>query len=116
MHVVRHNTAAEFLTKAGEWLEQAEAENNLILGIAGFFASYSAQVKVEPYLLTAQDDDMVVAAVLMSSPHQLLITRMPDSAVTHLAEYLLADGASVPGVLGPKECARLFAENWDGRT
>jgi uncharacterized protein len=116
VQVVRHNTAAEFLTKAGEWLEQAEAENNLILGIAGFFASYSAQVKVEPYLLTAQEDDMLVSAALMSPPHRLLITRMPDPAVTHLAEYLLADGASVPGVLGPRECARLFAENWDGRT
>ena len=57
MKVVRHNTAAEFLAKAGDWLEQAEAENNLILGIAAFFASYSGQVKVEPYLLTAQDDD-----------------------------------------------------------
>ena len=39
MKVVRHNTAAEFLAKAGDWLERAEAENNLILGTAAFFAS-----------------------------------------------------------------------------
>jgi predicted GNAT family acetyltransferase len=114
--VVRHKTAAEFLAKAGDWLEQAEAENNLILGIAAFFASCSGQVQAEPYFLTAQDDDMVVAAALMTPPHRLLITRMPDPAVTLLAEHLLAERASVPGVLGPRECARLFAENWVGRT
>jgi uncharacterized protein len=114
--VVRHDTAAEFLAKAGDWLERAEAENNLILGIAAFFAPYSGQVKIEPYLLTTQDDKMIVAAALMTPPHRLLITRMPHPAVTLLVEHLLAEGASVPGVLGPRECARLFAENWVGRT
>jgi uncharacterized protein len=104
------------LAKAGDWLERAEAENSLILEIAAFFASYSGQVKVEPYLLTAQDDEMIVAAALMTPPHRLLITRMPHPAVTLLVEHLLAEGASVPGVLGPRECARLVAENWVGRT
>lgn len=116
MKVIRHKTAAEFLAKAGDWLEHAEAENNLILGIAAFFASYSKQVQVEPYLLTAQDDNRVVAAALMAPPHRLVITRMPHPTVTLLAEHLLAERASVPGVLGPRECARLFAENWVGRT
>jgi uncharacterized protein len=116
VRVVRHNTAAEFLAKAGDWLERAEAENSLILGTAAFFAFYSGQVRVEPYLLTAQDDEMIVAAALMTPPHRLLITRMPHPAVTLLVEHLLAEGASVPGVLGPRECARLVAENWVGRT
>ena len=116
MKVVRHKTAAEFLANAGNCLEQAEAENNLILGIASFFASYSRPVKDEPYLFTAQDQDMIVAAALMTPPDRLLITRMPHSAVTLLAEHLLAEGASVPGVLGPRECSRLFAEDWVDRT
>jgi uncharacterized protein len=114
--VVRHKTAAEFLAKAGDWLEQAEAENNLILGIAAFFASYSGQVQVKPYFLTAQDDDMVVAAALMTPPRRLLITQMPHPAVTLLAEHLLTEEAPVPGVLGPKDCARLFAKNWASKT
>ena len=116
MKVVRHKTAAEFLSKAGDWLEQAEAENNLILGIAAFFASYSGQVKLEPYSLTAQVDNMIVAAALMTPPRRLLITRMPDPAVALLADHLLAEGAPVPGVLGPKHCARVFAENWRANT
>jgi predicted GNAT family acetyltransferase len=114
--VVRHKTAAEFLAEAGDWLEHREAENNLILGIAAFFASYSGQVKVDPYFLTAQDNGMIVAAALMTPPHRLLITRMPNPAVAVLADFLLAEGASVPGVLGARECARVFTENWIGRT
>ena len=79
MKVVRHKRAAEFLARAGDWLEQAEAENNLILGITSFFASYSGPVKDEPYLLTVQDQDTTVAAALMTPPRRLLINRMPYS-------------------------------------
>jgi hypothetical protein len=34
MEIIRHKTSANFLDRAGAWLEQAEAKNNLILGIA----------------------------------------------------------------------------------
>jgi len=52
MEVMRHKTTAEFLTRAKTWLEKAEDENNLILGIATFFKSYSEQLKIQPYFLT----------------------------------------------------------------
>ncbi len=37
MRVIRHKTAREFLERAGESLEQAEAENNLLLGISKYY-------------------------------------------------------------------------------
>jgi len=52
MEVMGHKTTAEFLARAKTWLEKAEAENNLILGIATFFKSYSEQLKIQPYFLT----------------------------------------------------------------
>lgn len=52
MEGMRHKTRAEFLARAKTWLEKAEAENNLILGIATFFKSYSEQLKIQPYFLT----------------------------------------------------------------
>ncbi len=52
MEVMRHKTTAEFLARAKTWLEKAEAGNNLILGIATFFKSYSEQLKIQPYFLT----------------------------------------------------------------
>jgi hypothetical protein len=93
---VRHKTAAEFLVQAGNWLEQAEAENNLILGIAAFFASYSGQLEIEPYFLTVEDDGAIVAAALMTPPRRLLITGMSNPTAALLADYLLAEGAPVP--------------------
>ena len=116
MNVVRHKTAAEFLAQASHWLEQAEAENNLILGIAAFFKSYAGQPKIEPNYLTVQDNGKIVGAALMTPPRRILITRMPDPAVTLLADHLLAEQASVPGVLGPKAGAKRFADYWTTKT
>ena len=116
MKLVRHKTGADFLAQAGNWLEQAEAENNLILGIAAFFKSNSNQPKIEPSFFTVEDDGIIVGGALMTPPRRLLITRMSDPTAALLADYLLAEGAPVPGVLGPKECARLFAENWIAKT
>jgi uncharacterized protein len=116
VNVVSYKTAAEFLTKAGDWLEQAEAENNLILGIAAFFKSYVGQPKIEPYFLMVQNAGMIVGAALMTPPRRILITSMPDPAVTLLADHLLAEQAPVPGVLGPKAEAKRFADYWTTKT
>lgn len=116
MQVIRHNTAAEFLARAKVWLERAEAENNLILGIARFFESYLRPVKVWPYFLTVEDNETIVGAALMTPPRRLLITRMPDLALSGLADYLLKGQAPVPGVNGPKTEADFFAECWANTT
>jgi hypothetical protein len=71
MKVVRHKSAAEFLDQAGAWLERAEAENNLILGIAAYFKSYSGQLKVEPYFLTVENNGTIVGAGEMTPPRRL---------------------------------------------
>lgn len=55
MQVIRYNTAAEFLDHAGTWLEQAEVENNLIIGIASYFASYVGELKTQPYFAYFQN-------------------------------------------------------------
>jgi len=114
--VIKHTTAVQFLERAGAWLEQAEAKNYLILGIAGFFKSYSGQLKVRPYFLTVENDGTIVGAALITPPRRLLITSMPAPAMTLLADYLLAAGAPVPGVLGPQPEAKLFADYWTSST
>ncbi len=116
MKVVRHNAPSDFLDRAGAWLESAEAENNLILGIAAYFRSYIGQVRVEPYFLTLEDSGAIVGAALMTPPRRLLITTMPDTAVTTLADFMLAETVTVPGALGPKSKARLFADYWTSKT
>jgi hypothetical protein len=62
MNVTQHKTAREFLERAGEWLEWAEAENNLILGISKYFVTDQGRVKVHPYLLTIEDSGILLGA------------------------------------------------------
>jgi predicted GNAT family acetyltransferase len=47
MKVVRHKSAREFLDRAGAWLEQAEIENNLILGIASYLGTVVSRAGFE---------------------------------------------------------------------
>jgi uncharacterized protein len=116
MNVIRHKTAAEFLDRAGVWQEQAEVENNLILGIAAYFASCVDELKTQPYFLTVEDEGTIMGAALMSPPRQLLTTAMPDDAVIELADYMLSVSAPVPGLVGSASKAELFANYWTGRT
>jgi predicted GNAT family acetyltransferase len=116
VQVTRHSTVAEFLARSKAWLETAEAENNVVLGIAGFFEPYSGKVRTAPYFLTLDDNGATVGAALMTPPRRLLITRMSDQALQHLVRFLLKDHAPVPGVLGPKDSAQVFAEEWTAHT
>jgi predicted GNAT family acetyltransferase len=86
------------------------------LGISAYFESYSTNIKVQPYFLTVEDNRAIRGVALMTPPRKLLITRMSGLAVTTLADYLLANSTPVPGVLGSKDCARVFAENWKAKT
>jgi uncharacterized protein len=115
MKVIRHKTATEFLERAGEWLERAEAENNLILGISKYFEINAAQPNSNPYFLTIEDRG-ILGAALMTPPRHLILVRMPRAALLALADYFLNDSITVPGVVGPTSTTQLFADQWKNRT
>jgi len=52
----------------------------------------------------------------MAPPRNLIITRMPESALATLAAYFLENAITVPGVVGPKDVTRLFADYWKNQT
>jgi predicted GNAT family acetyltransferase len=114
--VVQHKTAAEFLERSGEWLERAEAENNLLLGISRYFETNPNQTDVNPYLLTVEDSGILLGAALMTPPRHLIIARMPDTALVALADYFMQKSITVPGVVGPKNTSQLFATHWENNT
>lgn len=116
MNVVRHKTAREFLERAGEWLERAEAENNLLLGISKYFLTNERRLDVNTYLLTVEESGKILGAALMTPPRHLIITRMSEPALVALADYLLKEDMWVPGVVGPKSTSRLFAAQWKNQT
>jgi uncharacterized protein len=116
MNVTQHKTAGEFLEHAGEWLERAEAENNLILGLSKYFEINAGRTNVNPYFLTVEDSGILLGSALMTPPRHLIIARMPHPALVALADYFLNEGIAVPGVVGLKSTTHLFAEHWKNKT
>jgi hypothetical protein len=97
---------------AGDFLGAREAEHNLIFGICSsvrdqpdFFGERL------PYLAAVTAGRRVVAAALRTPPHNLVLSEIDEPAAIDL---LMADRLDddLPGVLGPVEHARAFAERW----
>jgi uncharacterized protein len=110
--VFRHTTAAGFLGAAGPWLLRAEAEHNLILGLAAQLQAGDARFSGAPYLAVVVVDGVVAGCALRTPPHKLIITRMPDAAIPALVADVAACTAQLPAVLGPVSTAREFGRCW----
>lgn len=116
MQVIGHNGATEFLTRAKVWLERAEAENNLILGISSYFAANPGRSGITPYFITVEETGTLVGAALMTPPRHLIINRMDEPALTALVDYFVSASIPVSGVVGPNTSTRLFSGYWKTRT
>jgi uncharacterized protein len=115
MEIIQHNTAASFLERAGAWLERAEAENNLVLGIAPLLRDDLGVLKIAPYYITIEEVGEIIGVAFMHPPRHLILTHMPNEVVIRLAGYLLNNATPVSGVNGPKTETELFAEYWATR-
>ncbi len=111
--VHHHATVDEFLAAAGAFLEEREAENNLLFGI-------STAIRVTPELFaddpprfaTVTDaEGIVVAASLRTPPHNQVLAWTDElAAIDALADDLRHE--DLPGVLGPTAAAARFAARW----
>jgi hypothetical protein len=72
-------------------------------GGSGVFGSY-------------EEDGAVRGAVMLTPPYELLLTVVPDHAITPLATTLRSAGIDLPGVNGAVDLARRFAEAWTAGT
>lgn len=116
MHIERFTDPREFQTRVWPVLLRHEAENNLMLGIVGRLAASETGSQrpdaASPVLGLVEESGEPVAAVMMTPPHRLVLTRCDQRVVTLLADWLRAQEIPVPGVLGPSETAGSFAETW----
>ena len=118
MYAVRHQTAGSFLAHAQAVLEQHEAANNLMIGIAVRLHEFPDRIKTPPYLATVEDGDRLLAAAVMTPPHRVILYAGGDDpeALRLLAQDLRAGGWHVPGVGGIKPISGAFAEVWSAVT
>ena len=99
-------------------LEQHEAANNLMIGIAVRLHELPDRIKTPPYLATVEDGDRLLAAAVMTPPHRVILYAEGDDpeALRLLAHDLHAGGWHVPGVGGIKPTSKAFAEVWSAVT
>lgn len=113
MKFLRHAPSA-FLDRAGPFLERAEAENNLLLGIGASLARGEMTLSAMPIVATVEEAGEVVLAALRTPPHNLLLSTGTEEAAVFASEVLKAEGTGLPGVTGPAALAARFAEVWAG--
>jgi len=112
MELLRFDDVAAFMAIAGGFLEEREAEHNLIFGISSYIRAEPTYFgERPPYLAAVINAERVVAAALRTPPHNLVLSEIDDPAAIDL---LVTDRQEddLPGVLGPVEHARAFAERW----
>lgn len=107
------NNPRDFLNKCGAFLEQNEAEHNLILTLC-----HSAEKKLKKgekvdfrCSVLFNDNDFVLAAV-QTPPHNLVLSKSGQPEIDALAEMLAANDFRFPGILGPSDVASAFVNKW----
>jgi hypothetical protein len=113
MSLTRHSTAAAFLDAAQTALEECEATNNLMLGIAARLNVAEKPPERAPYFATVSGDTLRAAA-LMTPPHRVILAgeSQDDEALEAILHDLLDGGWPVPGVVGPAALSKAFAAHW----
>lgn len=115
MHVTRYGSAADFVAVAQPLLMRAEAENNLILGIAqGLVRTPDAATGV--YLATVDSEAGVQSCALHLAPFKMVITRADRAAITALVKHAFDAVPDLEGVSGPERTAGDFALAWSALT
>lgn len=112
MQVTRFHDPRSFLRRAEPFLLRAEAENNLMLGIAELSDGFGQ----DAYLATVEDGRVVVACGLRTPPYKAVITRAEPDAMACLLTDMAVKYPDLPEVSGPEPDVAAFANMWARRT
>jgi predicted GNAT family acetyltransferase len=112
--IERYPDADAFLAVAESWLLEAEAENNLLLGIA---LNWRGRTPADPspYWASARDGHRIVGCACRTPPHLLVVSCLPAAASAALTDNVGAAYPSLNGVNGPTADAEAFARAWMAR-
>jgi predicted GNAT family acetyltransferase len=75
--------------------------------------------KAPPFFAFVECQDRIPLIMLMTPPHNLIVYGQGedlDAAIDEGVSYLLREGVSPPGVIGPRDVATAFASSWQQRT
>jgi predicted GNAT family acetyltransferase len=119
MRVITFPDAHHFLDRTQSTLEQQEATNSLMLGIAMRLDRYPERIEKPPLLKAVEVKGQLALAAIMTPPYKLILTpfQAEIQAPLHaLIQEVLDEGWSWPGIHGPSAAARQTAEQWSAIT
>ena len=111
MTVTRHTSVEEFLSIAQPMLMIAEAENNLLLGVAQGIARNPGSVE-NPYMAIVSTSAGVQTCGVHVAPYKLVIARANREPIVTLATDVFDAIPDLHGVTGPSRSAGDFALTW----
>lgn len=112
-------TVDEFLAEAGEFLHAERARNTVILTVTETVrAAHGTGSVVAPLLgwWRAEAGDAVRGVFMHTPQFPVMLSAMPEDAVTALAKELAGVGRVLPGVNAQEQSARAFAAVWQDCT
>lgn len=116
MSILFFDEADAFLARTEALLEQAEAENNIILGIAQSLKRNPKEINQEMTFLAVQKQEKLLACGLCTPPRPLNLFAppevKPEAFLPQLIVSLQRKKAIIPGVNAPSHIAKAFAEAW----
>jgi uncharacterized protein len=107
--------AGQFLERVQPFLLRREGEHCLILGLLDGLRSGEQFGAAPPLMALVEERGGVAAVVLMTPPHNLILSwTADDSTIGTIADELHSKGVAIPGVNSSADIARKFALKWCG--
>jgi GNAT superfamily N-acetyltransferase len=120
MDVVSFTAAADFQAAAYPFLEEREAEHNVLLGVTSRIVSGGTggprSRGEQPGFWLVEDSGRDVGAALVTPPYDLQLGLCAPGAASAIAERVAAEGWTLPGASGPRDAADEFARRWESLT
>jgi predicted GNAT family acetyltransferase len=112
-----YNNVDQFRDKVKAFLEQEEVVNNLPLGILQNLANDNSlnTNNSEPLLALVEDEGGIILVLLMTPPYNVYVygtgPKLEDAIKLAVSE-ISSINIDLPGVIGPRDVADLFAKFW----
>lgn len=110
-----YSDVEEFYTTCYEFLEEHEAENNLIFGILETLRTniHAYDPTYTPEMIAVFENTNIVIVSLRTPPYNQIISYTEEkNSIPVLIDKIIENGVDLPGILGFKEGAQLFADIW----
>ena len=116
MELTRFVDVHRFYAQAEDYLLTHEAHHNLIFGICTRLMEQPEYAAQPPYFALVHEAGAIVAAALMTPPHNLVLALARVDAALKLIAADVRAFLPPPGVLGPQHESLTFARIWQERT